>query len=179
MRVRLIPHPSAVKTPFTSLTVNLRRRGARLLIAYELVGTVSKLIVPVPATPARTDELWKTTCFELFLCPRAGDAYYEFNLSPSSHWAAYRFEGYRRGMANAAMATPLISTSIMGRTFKLTAEIDLSSFSVSPSARLGLTAVLVAKDGAKSYWALAHGGDKPDFHRADGFIARLPFESRT
>ena len=41
--------------------------------------------------------------------------------------------------------------------------------------RLGLSAVLEAKDGTKSYWALAHPpGDQPDFHHPDCFAARLP-----
>ena len=37
-----------------------------------------------------------------------------------------------------------------------------------------LSAVLEEKDGTKSYWALAHGGDKPDFHDPGCFVARLP-----
>jgi hypothetical protein len=39
---------------------------------------------------------------------------------------------------------------------------------------LGLSAVLEEKDGTKSYWALAHGADKPDFHLRDCFVAKLP-----
>ena len=40
--------------------------------------------------------------------------------------------------------------------------------------RLGLSAVLEEKDGAKSYWALAHADlGKPDFHVADCFTAKL------
>ena len=39
---------------------------------------------------------------------------------------------------------------------------------------LGLSAVLEEKDGTKSYWALAHAADKPDFHDAGCFVARLP-----
>ena len=38
---------------------------------------------------------------------------------------------------------------------------------------VGLSAVLEEKDGAKSYRALAHQGEKPDFHHADCFAARL------
>jgi hypothetical protein len=42
------------------------------------------------------------------------------------------------------------------------------------SWRLGLSAVLEEKDGTKSYWALAHPNpDKPDFHLADCFTAKL------
>jgi hypothetical protein len=38
---------------------------------------------------------------------------------------------------------------------------------------LGLSAVLEENDGTKSYWALAHPGDKPDFHAPGCFAARL------
>jgi hypothetical protein len=37
----------------------------------------------------------------------------------------------------------------------------------------GLTAVLEEADGVKSYWALAHGPGKADFHHAACFAARL------
>jgi hypothetical protein len=39
---------------------------------------------------------------------------------------------------------------------------------------LGLSAIIEEKEGAKSYWALAHPtGEKPDFHQADCFVGRL------
>jgi hypothetical protein len=38
---------------------------------------------------------------------------------------------------------------------------------------LGLSAVLEENDGTKSYWALAHAADKPDFHAPGCFAARL------
>jgi hypothetical protein len=40
--------------------------------------------------------------------------------------------------------------------------------------QLGLSAVLEEKDGTKSYWAVAHAAEKPDFHHPDCFAARLP-----
>jgi len=39
---------------------------------------------------------------------------------------------------------------------------------------LSLSVVLEETDGTKSYWALAHCSDKPDFHAPDCFVARLP-----
>jgi hypothetical protein len=39
---------------------------------------------------------------------------------------------------------------------------------------LGLSAVLEEKDGTKTYWALAHPSEKPDFHAPGCFVARLP-----
>ena len=40
--------------------------------------------------------------------------------------------------------------------------------------QLGLSAVLEEVDGTKSYWALAHPEDKPNFHHPDCFAAQLP-----
>jgi hypothetical protein len=161
------------------LTVDVTtvRLAEALTLCWRVTGA-DALKIPAPSTPDRTDGLWKTTCFEAFLRPRAGGAYLEFNFSPSSQWAAYQFSGYRAGMSDAAVAAPAIKAVRSGRVFEISASIGLAPFAVSPSARLGLAAVLETTDGAKSYWALAHTGDKPDFHRADAFIARLPFESR-
>jgi hypothetical protein len=37
----------------------------------------------------------------------------------------------------------------------------------------GLAAVLESDDGSLSYWALAHGGEKPDFHDPASFALRV------
>ena len=39
--------------------------------------------------------------------------------------------------------------------------------------QLGLSAVLEEADGAKSWWALAHPAEEPDFHAPDCVAARL------
>ena len=39
--------------------------------------------------------------------------------------------------------------------------------------RLGISAVIEAPGEELSYWALAHPGPEPDFHRRDGFLLRL------
>jgi hypothetical protein len=39
--------------------------------------------------------------------------------------------------------------------------------------RVGLTAVVESTDGRLTYWALAHPSPAPDFHHADGFVARV------
>ena len=39
---------------------------------------------------------------------------------------------------------------------------------------LALSAVIEAEDGQKSYWALAHPSDKPDFHHPQSFVLELP-----
>ena len=42
----------------------------------------------------------------------------------------------------------------------------------------GLAAVIEEQSGAKSYWAIAHPADKPDFHDPACFAATLPAPGR-
>lgn len=173
MRYSLLCHPAAAGAAIGGVEAEVSRVAGAIVFRYSVAGA-GALALPDPSAPVRTDGLWRTTCFEAFIRPGAGEAYLELNFSPSSAWAGYRFSGYRNGMADAELAAPAIKLGAHGRTFKLEARIDMGGLGLTPSARLGLAAILEEKSGATTYWALAHGSDKPDFHRADGFIARLP-----
>lgn len=126
----------------------------------------------VPAPPARTDGLWKTTCFELFVKPEESDGYYEFNFSPSGAWAAYAFEGYRAGMRDLDIDPP----EIRRLDCRIVVTVDLSPIPAG-RWRVGLSAVIEERDGLKSYWALVHPSGKPDFHHDDCFALELPAAS--
>lgn len=119
----------------------------------------------------RQDELWKHTCCEVF-GQRAEGGYAEFNLSPSGAWAAYAFEGYREGMVNLEVSAPNITCRPTEGGFELTAILWWSEW--PHVAALGLSVVVERSDGVKTYWALAHPSDKPDFHHPDSFTLRSP-----
>ena len=126
-------------------------------------------------TKARRDELWRHTCCEVFIRTRTG--YYEFNLAPSGDWATYHFTGYREGMSRPDLAPVKASAHRHGDWWQLQAHLDLEAL---PDLAddvpwvLGVSAVLEMKDGSKSYWALAHPSDKPDFQHSDSFVLDLP-----
>ena len=124
---------------------------------------------------ARTDELWRHTCFEAFI--GAGVAYYEFNFAPSTRWAAYQFSGYRTGMRIATeIGTPEIAvqSSLERYTLQASLELDQLLFPRGAMLRLGISAVIEESSGRRSYWALAHPPGKPDFHHSDCFTMKLP-----
>ena len=100
-------------------------------------------------------------------------AYSEFNFSPSERWAAYDFTAYREGMAPRPMVRAPVITPRRGRdVLILEAAIRLTDLPPLPW-RYGLTAVIEEAGGAKSYWAMAHGGERPDFHDPACHAARL------
>jgi hypothetical protein len=174
MRQALKLHPDLQCAAVTAIEVDVARPHAgALLLSYHVAGTIGELRIQPVVAPARADELWRHTCFEAFVCPMPGGAYDEFNFAPSTHWAAYHFDGYRRGMRVAAeIGAPRVDVQCASERFMLRAVLELGA--LPPGRwRLGLAVVIEEADGRLSYWALAHPAGKPDFHRADCFTCEI------
>jgi hypothetical protein len=177
MHLDLVAHPS---TPPSSTDLKVWAR-VELSAAFGATATaniwfgvgapIGQFVIPQAEEPGRTDELWRTTCFEAFVRQAGGEAYREWNFAPSGNWAAYDFAGYRDGITNADVAAPpyvRLEDNFtwwgLGATISVEAGLQFD---------LGLSAVLEEQDGIKSYWALAHFSEKPDFHHSGCFTARL------
>jgi len=180
MRQTLRLHPDSLCFAATKIEVEVTRpRAGSLVLSYFVSGKISDLRMPPALAAARTDELWRHTCFEAFVRPSPGEAYYEFNFAPSTQWAAYRFDSYRSGMRVATeISAPRIEVQSAPECYSLQAAVELPSSLPSPAWgggkgggiwRLGLAVVLEEKNGRKSYWALAHPPGKADFHHSDCF----------
>ena len=171
MRHKLHPHPDSGATATWSISAKAERAAqGRLELTFILEGQLDQIRIPGPAPSERVDGLWQHTCFEAFIMPAGGDAYYEINLSPSTRWAAYSFSSYREGMT-PVLEDPGIASRSDGDRLVLKASI---SGLPEGEWQVGLSAVIEAKDGNRSYWALNHPPGKPDFHHRDCFALRLP-----
>jgi len=169
----LIPHPDFACDAVQRIQVELDR-GSELEGRFRISGDFSRLRMPSPRESRRADELWRHTCCELFIGPVDAANYYEFNLAPSTEWAAYAFTDYRTGMTQATIAQPTLQVAREKGELLLTAKIDLSSLrSLRDRWRMAVSCVIQQSDGAISYWALRHPPGKPDFHHADGFVLEL------
>jgi hypothetical protein len=174
---RLILHPQSACRAVGRIEVLATRPAADLLcLDYLLSGVTDALVLPPPAI-GRADELWRHSCLEAFVQAAPEPGYRELNLSPSGQWAAYRFDGYRDGMANAEVDAPTSRFDRAGDRLQaaVTWRLDLAQDAVW---RVGVTAVIEDAGGAVSYWALRHPTGRPDFHHADGFALELPPPSR-
>jgi hypothetical protein len=183
MRQMLKLHPESRCAAVTAIAVEATRpRAGLLVLRYVLTGSVSDLKLPAPTAPTRADELWRHTCFEAFVGAADRDAYLEFNLAPSSQWAAYQFTGYRQGMAPLEeFDAPGVEMTSTGQGLELRGALNLervAELATNAPWRLGLSAVIEAADGAVSYWALAHPPGRADFHHPDCFVAELPATER-
>ncbi len=169
MRRALRLHPKDRRDAVSRIAVEVTRpMPGSLALRYILTGRMAEIVVPPPAEPLRTDELWKHTCFELFVAA-GGDGYDEFNFAPSTAWAAYRFDGYRLNRRPTA-AAPQIAVESADARLELVVALALPR---AAKLRLGLSAVIEEKGGRFSYWALNHPPGNPDFHHPDCFALEL------
>lgn len=123
----------------------------------------------------KADELWRHTCFEAFGMLDGEQGYFETNFATSCQWAAYGFYDYREGM-HEACDIELIRADwrLRERQAELHASLRVPQVYWDKPWRVGLSAVIEAKNGTKSYWALSHPPGKPDFHHPDSFTLELP-----
>jgi len=143
-----------------------------LALCYRLGAAPAALRLPAPRPPAFADGLWQHTCCELFVAVDA-EKYREFNFSPSGEWAVYDFAGYRERIDSAVPVPPQISLAQADEAVELRVLVPAVLLPGGAALQVGLTAVLEAADGSKTYWALAHAAAHPDFHLRQSFTLTL------
>lgn len=175
---QLVAHPAAADDGL-SVGVRLSSLGqGALKLEFAVVGPIADLAVPAESPAERRDNLWQTTCFEAFFGAADGTAYREFNVSPSCQWASYHFADYRADMMpDRAFEIEIYREEVTRQRLAVTAIIVPQGADIpliaGASARIGLSAVIERKYGGKSYWALAHPSDIPDFHHPACFTLKL------
>jgi hypothetical protein len=174
-RLALAPHPDHGCSTVEAIKVSTERQPDGLLsLVWHVVGAVDAIAWPEPASHEFADLLWQHSCFEAFVGAQGEAGYREFNLSPSSRFAVYAFDGHRAGMRraeDAAVVEQRFSRSA-GRA-ELRAVLRLDGLAEAACWDVGLTAVIEERLGAKSFWALAHPDGAPDFHDRDCFALEL------
>ena len=174
MQVGLWSHPVGYSIAPLEIDAGVERLSATVLrFRYLMRGDIDGLVIPPLSAPLRSNNLWRTTCFEAFLFRPDGPAYVELNFSPSTQWAAYDFAAYRDGMVQASLpAPPDLDVTRRDDSLELVATISLEV--AREPCLLNLCAIVEEPGGRLSYWASDHAGDRPDFHRQDCFTLELP-----
>ena len=178
MHLTLEPHADS-RAPDIRIDAQAERTaGNGLRLRFRVGGAVDEIVLPPRGPQRRADGLWRHSCFEAFVRAPGEAGYFEINLAPSGEWAAYRFSDYRMGMAEAEeVPPPAIDATAKTESFELTATVELDAALGLLAAmpwQVGLSAVIEAKDGGLSHWALAHPEGQPDFHHRDCFALELP-----
>jgi hypothetical protein len=149
-------------------------RDGRLFARYEVWADVERLKLPARAVPARTDGLWQSTCFELFLREEGVEPYFEYNFAPSGHWAAYSFSKIRTAMAALDVtAIPDILVTQTALCLRIDVHVNMPLLRQHASLVANLSAVIETTDGQHSYWAAKHPDKNADFHDPGCFVVPI------
>lgn len=162
----------ADKTPFHISAQMIHQEMEHMVFEFHIEGDLGKIKWPdtFQSREERRNELWKHTCFEVFLAANRNEEtpYFEVNCSPNGDWNLYHLSGYRKDL----------KPYYPGRVSLLEREntdhglrfiIGVEGLPASPW-HIGLTAVIEEVSGKVTYWALAHPGKTADFHDKRGFI---------
>ncbi len=165
--MQLIAHPDTTIATVQAVDAAVWRDSRRWHFRFLIEGA-DDLILPDLQAAERTDGLWKQTCFEAFI-RIGGSGYIELNFSPSSQYAAYRFDDYRCGKRDEPADVEIWLDA--GETW-LALEAAVRCEALTAGSLLGLSAVIRERDST-SYWALGHPDGAPDFHDRACFRALL------
>lgn len=177
MNQQLHPFQLDNRTPKISIHAHVERTISLLIFEYILKGDLQEVRLTTPsAYPKRVDYLWEKTCFEAFIGSSGKSDYIELNISPSGDWNIYEFRDYRKPEKPNSFKGSLEKFNLTVKSedeLRISARIDLSRFpqlSQTLKLEVGVAAVIQTVDDVKTYWALNHPGEKPDFHLRKSFI---------
>ena len=156
---QLVPHPGCAAGSITAIEASIEPTEHGCRAVFVASGDIFRIAVPSVDQPGRFDNLWKTTCFEVFWS-HDGTAYREFNLSPSTRWACYDFDSFRDGMRDAPAEVEITLAASAGEL-----RLDAVIRSALPvPATVALNAIIEDADGVNRFWALAFQPGAPEFH---------------
>lgn len=165
----LILHPDCAAGSVSAIEALIEPTSHGCRATFVAHGYMSRSAVPPVQEAGRFDNLWTTTCFEIFWS-HDGTSYREFNLSPSTRWAAYDFDGFREGMRDAP-AEIEIAVEVSEAMLRLTADIRSD---LPLPATVALNAIIEDADGVNRFWALDFRPGAPEFHAAECRALELP-----
>lgn len=166
-----------------------RKEKIRVACHYELAGTilsVSYLVedkakaledfYPVESSKEAQgtlfplENLWTTTCFEIFLKNLNRDNYYEFNFNSKGDWNVFYFSKYRERVNIKKTTVDLImETDVHFDRTSLKYRIDLEKLTNLKLPCQVNMATVTKTDLGLSYWSQKHSGQKADFHDSKNF----------
>ena len=166
MKTILQPH-----TPINNITIHttLNFTNKRLFLSFKIEGLLENYIFPKEKNINRANELWKATCFELFLADSKKEEYYELNFSPSKEWNFYHLNNYRTELEEVEEVLFTIDTVFIENRYEVKISLEPKEGSFPFFDIYNSATILLTSDKKRTFWSLNKMKDIPDFHCKDFF----------
>ena len=161
--------PHSQKTELTIVS-RLTFDSNNISLHFKISGAVKKYQIPLKENLKRANNLWKATCFELFLANSKTQSYYEINISPTLHWNIYRLETYRAEPKELISSSkPIIEIKEDEKSYEIDFELECKELDLVEFDQYNLAVILLNKQNEREFWAVNPVGERPDFHDRGGF----------
>jgi hypothetical protein len=147
------------------IKATLAIKNKRIKGCFEITGDIENYLFDKAQKQSRKDELWKRTCFELFLANRDKPNYYELNMSPSSEWNFYHFVDYKKEMKEEKnISEPLVHLSKTPKGYLFSFEFDLYPKFLKDDFTFNLAVILLDTQGVRHFYSIHRKEKRVDFH---------------
>ena len=143
----------------------------KIYLHFRISGALKNYQFPQKDILKRANELWKATCFELFLANSKIQSYYEINISSMLHWNVYSLKKYRAEPKEFIIfSKPFIEIREGDQSYKIDFELECKELYLAEFDQYNLAVILLNMENKREFWTLNPVGESPDFHNRDGFI---------
>ena len=152
------------------IKASLEVNRERVIVEYIVTGELNNYIFEnLKVKQQRANELWKATCFELFISPRESLNYWELNISTSKEWNCYAFDNYKENMREEKnISIPNIEITQKKDTYILSCELNFGIGGVSPEhSNFNLAIILLDTDRVRHFYSINKKNGIVDFHNKD------------
>jgi len=166
-----------------SVMAEAKKIANELIVRFEVQDVDNQIVLPKKESIfSRTHELWKFTCFECFFAVKGLEEYWELNLDHHGNWNLYNFKKYRQPSPPVEeKRVKQLELEFLKKAdgFELQGHVDLKDLNLEDKPlEVSLNCVIEWKGEEnsfpeKSYYALKHLGNKPDFHLRKSFVCSL------
>jgi hypothetical protein len=155
-------HNNQQKEIEINATLEIKEKNIRT--HFEITGEIENYLFDEQETEKREDELWKRTCFELFIANNKSSQYYELNLSPSTEWNFYTFDDYKKNMREErSISLPSISFHHNKESYSISVIFDLKK-ELLDSISFNLAVILLDKNNIRHFYSINRKDGQVDFH---------------
>ena len=134
-----------------------------LKVEFKIFGVVEYYIFEKEKSLRRAHELWRATCFELFLANSKKEEYLEINFAPSKAWNVYFLKAYRAEVEELELLSEAKITNHYREHF-YSISFELDGIELDEFDSYNATAILLKKEKVRTFWSLKEMREKPDFH---------------
>lgn len=142
----------------------------KLCLTFRINGELKEYIFPKQSKLKKANELWKATCFELFLADEE-ERYYELNFSSSLVWNLYVLDAYRAEPKEFELEEePNITIVQKDNEFHIVFELETKAINFEKFKYYNMATILLNKEKERTFWTINHLNDTPNFHNKESFF---------